>query len=174
MAKRATLEEWPGINPSKVRTDYLEKVFKVDSTRGLVERAGELLKQAYKDDPFQAIAVTGTSGLVMGGIVSYRFGIPLIVVRKPGTSDHHWSSMNVRGYQLPDQYVIFDDLISSGATVNRIYHAVKKDYPESKCVGVVLYLSSSKPYEQISIREEDGYRTIGKLKVYQQEGDNEA
>lgn len=75
---------------------------------------------------YDAIAVSGNSGSIMAGILSINLDKPIIVVRK-GESCHgeqvelpslNWDGTNFT--EQPRRYIIVDDGISSGATIQRI------------------------------------------------------
>lgn len=91
-----------------------------------------------------SIAVTGTSGVIMGAVVSALTGIPLIVVRK-GTEKSH-SSYRVEGFAKPfGTYIILDDLIATGDTMKYIQNSINERAPIDEapipmiCLGVILY-----------------------------------
>jgi adenine/guanine phosphoribosyltransferase-like PRPP-binding protein len=91
------------------------------------------------------IAVTGVSGLVMGGAVSALTGLPLVIVRKEGQSERH-SSHDVEYldslYRF--DYCIIDDLISSGNTIRRIVSNINRTISDSSLKKIYLYQSSYK------------------------------
>lgn len=113
-----------------------------------VDRLVQWLKKSDLD--FEAIAVSGVSGLVVGGALSYATGIPLVVVRKSGDKKH--SDFSVESSLVGDfKYVILDDLISSGSTIKRIITKIErdlrfydnsKDYRVPECVGIILYYAT--------------------------------
>jgi len=93
---------------------------------------------------FDTIAVCGVSGLLLGPILAYEMGKRLVVVRKKDDSSHSCSM--IEGY-CGDKYVIVDDLIASGATVNLIRQhlasglATNGSPPE--CVGFYGYYDTA-------------------------------
>jgi len=102
------------------------------------------LKNPVFDRPTHVVG-TGVSGVLLLSPVSVQSGIPSLVVRKPvdkcpvskGGSHSRktieglcWKTSNIR-------YVIIDDTIDSGATVDRVMEAM--DEIDGVCVGIVLY-----------------------------------
>jgi hypoxanthine phosphoribosyltransferase len=93
---------------------------------------------------YDAIAFRGVSGLLVGPSVAIALGVPFIVVRKEGENSH--ASFNIeRGLPigLVNDYIIIDDLISSGDTVKEINSqlvALKKSSPpfQNKVEGMNL------------------------------------
>lgn len=86
---------------------------------------------------YDAIAVRGVSGLMVGGILSLRLNKPLVVVRK--TKGEH-SEHIVEGVRRDGmRYLIVDDLVCSGATVNDIMAQIEAINHGAQCVGVVVY-----------------------------------
>lgn len=147
----------PGLHPAVTNyhagmvssPGYSRAIFDARAFSVVVDVTAEFLGELIKTKPFQAIAALGNSGVVLAGAVGYKLGIPLLIVRKnlENTHDSRWCN----GYFGCDHYVIVDDLISSGATVdntiNRIERQARhfyedygyKDKSVPRCAGVVLY-----------------------------------
>lgn len=70
------------------------------------------------------MVVTGISGQSIGWPVSYKIGLPLAVVKKEGEKGH--TSGNIIGTGELGDYVILDDLISSGNTINRVVDQINR------------------------------------------------
>ena len=84
------------------------------------------------------VVVSGKSGISMAFAVTMLIDFPLIVVRKPGESSH---GNTIEGRNDFDSYIILDDFVDTGATIDRIIHTInnKADshgYVRPKCVGV--------------------------------------
>lgn len=91
--------------------------------------------QPWKDE-FDAIAFRGVSGAMVAPTVAYLMGKHVLVVRK---SDGNHSSFRVEGPVNLDRYVIVDDLLCTGNTINVIQMEVLRHNEKAKCVGVCLY-----------------------------------
>jgi adenine/guanine phosphoribosyltransferase-like PRPP-binding protein len=125
-----------GLNHSCVY--YLESLLNPQVRKDTVKRVTKILKEFDKVRPFDAIAVSGMSGALIGSTIADRLGKGIIVVRKEDdTSTHSW--YKVEG-AICERYIIIDDLIASGKTVRRIIDQIKKEqYQDAKCVGIYLY-----------------------------------
>lgn len=130
-------------------TDYSGSVFnKPTDYAKLITRTAKrvaLLKKKHKN---LGIAFRGQSGSALAYPVAAKLKMPLILVRKNTESSH--SSYKIEGCTNKDvdNYIIIDDFISSGKTVNTIIREIDKyqsfcDNP-AKCVGIVLYASSKR------------------------------
>jgi adenine/guanine phosphoribosyltransferase-like PRPP-binding protein len=120
-----------------IRTDYLNKVYRVSQFTKTVERAVKVLRKFRRKHPFEAIAFTGTSGAALAYPLSYLLGVPLICVRK-STRDNHFG-YKLEGCMTADNYIIVDDFIESGKTIERVKKSVEKEVIDTKCVGIYLY-----------------------------------
>lgn len=74
------------------------------------------------------IAATGTSGLSAAFALSTTIRLPVVVVRRNGEQAH---SGNVIGTGNLGDYIIIDDLISSGRTINHIVTRLRGAYIHS-------------------------------------------
>lgn len=111
-----------------------------------VEQVAAAIKKS--NIKFDAIAVRGTSGLLVGPGVAAKLGTNLIIVRKPNDSSHgsvleypNGFSSHIKDYLNNNlNYIIIDDLVSSGTTVRLIHSTIGKNEGWiRKCVGIFLY-----------------------------------
>jgi adenine/guanine phosphoribosyltransferase-like PRPP-binding protein len=135
--------------------DYLFKAF-FNSEAALTGAARTILKgfQSFKHNPktkrdeesfetfdFDTIVCTGISGVVFAPALAKKMGRKIAIVRKARDGTH--SSNKVEADCFDDEfgnYIIVDDLISSGNTVKRITKAITKHTRgKGRCVGVYLY-----------------------------------
>lgn len=132
---------------NQIKTGYLEPIFNVKRFSALVEQTIVVatdLRDKYK---FDTIAFSGVSGSAMAYILSYTLKLPLICVRKAGEPSHYPNE----GFKTLDpgdyfegnldvkKYLIVDDRICSGATVNRIRSSIEDRVPTAKCSAILLY-----------------------------------
>jgi adenine/guanine phosphoribosyltransferase-like PRPP-binding protein len=110
-----------------VVSSYISQAFG-DKKRRTVARAVKSLK-AHEGE-FDCIAVRGTSGLLVGTIVSYLLKKPLIVVRKPKSEVSSHASYMVEAETTEGRYLILDDLTGGGETVRSIQKEIKKLHPK--------------------------------------------
>jgi len=120
-----------------------------ESVKGRVQRTAEKIKQFCLESPkkskVHAIACCGLSGLLVAAPVSVELGLPLIVVRKEKETTH--SEFKVEYGILPTKsnvpvnYVIIDDFIDIGATINRIETEIRYNHTQGdfKLRAVFLY-----------------------------------
>lgn len=97
-------------------------------------------KAALKKYDYDAIAVRGVSGLLLGPTLAMKCRKSLIVVRKPDEDCH--SSNVCEGDRGTKRYVIVDDFVDTGSTVTAIMRAVKewqvkKHGIAGECIGVL-------------------------------------
>ncbi len=86
----------------------------------------EIIVQAFLDSvktEFDSIAVSGVSG-IFGALIAKHLGKNLIVVRKLSDGSH--STFPVESGTLPGRYVIIDDLVASGRTVQKMNLRIQK------------------------------------------------
>jgi len=108
--------------------------------RGVVKKVIKDLREVEKTHPFEAIAVQGLSGLLIGPIVAMLLKKPLLAVRKESERCH--SNEEVEGDIDVKSYIIIDDFISSGATCRRIQTALWRKGCKATCVGAYLHYES--------------------------------
>jgi hypothetical protein len=93
-----------------------------------------------KEIEFDTLVFRGFSGAVVGPTVALQLRKPWALVRKPGDTAH--SGRRMEG-GVAGKYVILDDFIDTGTTINAIVEAVSIVSPcRTECVGVVLYEQS--------------------------------
>jgi adenine/guanine phosphoribosyltransferase-like PRPP-binding protein len=142
---------------AKVVTDYLGEVFNSDLFQSMVERAIRQARILKQELGFEAIAFTGTSGSAIAYILGYTLDVPLICIRKEGENTHYrtWDERHkhIEGYVGAKSYLIVDDFISSGKTVDRIMNVIEDNCPECKCVGMLMYQQSERKKDFFSRNE---------------------
>src|SRR5579885_145290 len=116
-----------------IRTDYLDRVYRVNQFTKTVEKAAKTLRSFRRKHPFDAIAFTGTSGAAIAYPLSYLLGVPLICVRK-STRDNHFG-YKIEGCMTAENYIIVDDFIESGSTVNKVRKSINDEYWKSNEIG---------------------------------------
>jgi adenine/guanine phosphoribosyltransferase-like PRPP-binding protein len=137
-----------------VYTDYLQRVYSKKLFAKTIKKTITLVKQLQKQHKFTAIAFSGSSGAALAFPVAYATGLSLIHARKRDSS--HWVEDNsrckggiVEGTLGAKKYIIIDDFISSGTTVDRILRDVNAAYKYRgfayvpKCVAIVVYSTGS-------------------------------
>lgn len=136
------------VQATKILTDYLENIFVPELFQQLVPRAIQKARSIHVEHPYDAIAFTGTSGCSIGFILGYTLNIPIICIRKPDQESHYksWSCEEIRsfeGFNAPQRYLIVDDGICSGKTVERIMTAINNSCGKCRCVAMLMFNSNS-------------------------------
>lgn len=119
----------------------------------IVDKVAAVVKKLREDNPgLTHIVAQGSSGQSVAWPVSYKLGIPVCIVRKPGEQSH---AGEMSGSGDLGNYIIIDDLISTGTTLRRVIKAIADRHERSLgewsvtppmvpvCIGVVLYQDRS-------------------------------
>ena len=97
-------------------------------------------------DDFDAIACSGTSGLIVVPQIAEILNKNILVVRKKCKCQSRAYSEFVLEGVPPRRYVIGDDLVCSGRTIRYIMSEIKEECPRAICVGVYSYMLNSCAY----------------------------
>lgn len=119
--------------------NWLGSLFKKDERVFVVERLVALIEHSGVE--FSHIAVCGISGVGVGSIVAHVMNKSLIVVRKESDDNHSDYAVEVDTKEPIGDFIIIDDLISSGATVQHILDSIEdlKLTGSPSCVHGFLY-----------------------------------
>lgn len=129
-----------------MQTNYLQHVFDQDLFQKSVSKSITIAERLKKEEGFDTIAFSGMSGAAMAFLLSHWMNVPLLCVRKKTDTSHFVSSSrkflegNARDVQ---KYLIVDDFISSGATVQYIIDTIQENKYDAKCVGMLMYAAYS-------------------------------
>ena len=118
---------------------YLEDTLDPKKRRVLINRIVRHLKPIAST--FDAIAVRGLSGMLVGPEVAGRLSKQIVVVRKNDDLTTH-SGHRVEG-SPGSSYIILDDLVDTGKTVDLIRARIA-DKSAAKCVGIYTYFHPQK------------------------------
>jgi adenine/guanine phosphoribosyltransferase-like PRPP-binding protein len=116
-----------------VQSDYLGSV--LDHERQ-AETISWVLRQA-RPFAFDTIVFRGMSGCLVAPTIGFMLNKRLLMIRK--SEDHH-SDHTLEGAIDIKQYLIIDDLIQSGGTINKIDAELRLIVPEAKCSAIILYV----------------------------------
>lgn len=129
---------------AEIQTWYLRHVFNPELFQQAVDRSIAAAEALKKETDFDTIAFSGMSGAAMAFILSHWMNVPLLCVRKRNEQSHYVQQSgkilegNVKNAR---RYLIVDDFISSGATVNHIVESIQVSNLTAKCVGMLMYAS---------------------------------
>lgn len=98
------------------------------------------LRKIAKD--FDTIACCGVSGLMVVPQIAELLDKHILIVRK---DEKRYSEFRTEGV-APFRYVVVDDLICSGTTINHITLCIKEEYPRARSIGVYCYLPKECAY----------------------------
>lgn len=112
-------------------SSYMEPYLKPHSMRTRLR----LASRALREHNFDTIAFRGMSGAVLGPALAVRLDKEMILVRKPGDGSH--SCLKTEGYKRALRYIIVDDFIDTGNTMNIITQAIADFAPDAKCLGLL-------------------------------------
>jgi hypoxanthine phosphoribosyltransferase len=133
-----------------IRTVYLKHVYEPDLFPKMVEKSIAKAEQLRKELKFDTIAFSGMSGAAIAFILGHWLDIPLLCIRRKEEGSHFRSSRPscvCEGNIDTKRYLIVDDFISSGATVNYIIESIDRElfkgYSQPECVGMLMYAGYS-------------------------------
>lgn len=134
-----------------IHSSYLHLVL---TPKGLYAAARRIRTLAKKHRmQFDAVVFTGYSGALVGPLVAAQMGKDPIFVRKEKESNH--SSWTVEGSIDVRRYVIVDDFVSSGRTIERVLAQMREHRHGAECVGILQYNTSA-----ASKRWDHGFRNF--------------
>ena len=85
---------------------------------------------------FDTIACRGISGLAIASLIARDLNKQVAVIRTV-KSKHRGHTVEV--FEVPKKYIIIDDLISSGDTMNEIHASMRRRYYKIQIVHIFLY-----------------------------------
>ena len=118
---------------SYLETTYLHRVLDPKSLNEQINIISRRLRK-YKND-FDTIAIRGMSGALVGSAVAIKLGKGITIVRK---KENRHSYRDVEGNKEHTRYVIIDDLIATGSTIEEIRENMTT-FNNGVCVGIILY-----------------------------------
>lgn len=120
-----------------INTDYLQSVFYPKTFNYKINILYKKLKKFVKINKIDAIAFTGMSGAAFAFPLSLKLKIPLLCIRKKIDKSH--SHLKVEGFIYSKNFIIIDDFIDTGNTINYIVKSINEINHEAECKGIFLY-----------------------------------
>src|SRR5688500_1945769 len=117
-------------------SNYLEEALDPRRAKEIVTTIVKLLTP--KKDSFDAIAFRGSSGLLIGPAVAMAMDKGMILVRKERPHQGHHSRYQVEGDDHADKYIVIDDQVCSGNTLERTKEQVS-EFSGALYIGSVMY-----------------------------------
>lgn len=154
----------------KVHAHYSGSMFDrsilVQRRDDLVLALGSIMRQTNADCLF----VTGKSGIAMAFALLTEYSVPIITVRKPDERSHGVMFEGPTDYE-PKRYLILDDFVSSGTTVERVMaqvHNYCRAVNKPECVGVIEWDRSAgyrDPYRTFDLYDQWGKDSVNVGKI---------
>jgi orotate phosphoribosyltransferase-like protein len=120
---------------------HLQAIMRPGALRYAGERVARMVASTGWE--FDSIAFRGLSGALVAPLVCVLLNKWPIAVRKEHEKAH--SSHVVEGFRSA-RYIILDDLIDSGSTVDRIIYEMTEQHGSAECVGIALYDDTRSDY----------------------------
>jgi adenine/guanine phosphoribosyltransferase-like PRPP-binding protein len=115
-------------------SSHIKQFINPKSLKKHIRNAVKALKEIDKVTPFDTIAFCGVSGCLIGPLLATSLKKEMIVVRKPRDDRH--SSYEVEGNADVKNYIIVDDLISSGDTMSHVKSSIERELTKfAICLG---------------------------------------
>lgn len=114
-------------------SDYMRYTIRTNMLGKAVAASAKFLKG--KD--FDAIAFMGNSGALLAAPLALTLDKPMILVRKPFKKEECHSDYICEGFRVAKSYIIVDDFVQTGTTVNYIKDKIAEWIPDAKLVGVL-------------------------------------
>ena len=114
-------------------SSHLEKILHPNQRQDTIQWIVDVLKPHV--DKFDAIVVCGASGMLLSSVADLLHK-NIILVRK--SSDDTHSTVPVEGPR-DGRYIILDDLIDTGHTIQWVYDTMFSFNQYATCIGIVLY-----------------------------------
>lgn len=124
--------------------NYLSDIFDNANRNKIIKNLVRSIKQ-HTDLDFNAVVVTGVSGLIVGPQVASKLKKQLIVIRKSEKTHSENSVEHLIKYKYDCgtilKYIVIDDLIETGKTIRRIKKKLQYEFDDCKLEskGIFLY-----------------------------------
>jgi orotate phosphoribosyltransferase-like protein len=121
------------VTPEIVASSHMRPLLEEGEREAYISAALKVLEKYH--DKYDTMAFQGMSGAVIAPILARKLGKQLLLVRK--SSDDTHSRLHLEGNHSCKKYIIVDDFIDTGATVERIQKKVYSELPKATCIGVL-------------------------------------
>jgi adenine/guanine phosphoribosyltransferase-like PRPP-binding protein len=120
---------------------YLRSVLDLTERRWIVQRAADAITKHLGE--FDALAFRGLSGALLAPELASVMGKNIIAVRKGESCHSDYMVEASPGTRSSVRYVIIDDLIDTGATVQAIRDEIRRAFPDSQVIGAYCYVEDA-------------------------------
>ena len=128
-----------------IRTTYMGQVYNPVEFEETVNKSIATADKLKEQFGFDTIAFSGMSGAAMAYILAHWMDMPLLCVRRKEDGSHRRSLLPnqlLEGNFGVRKYLIVDDFIDTGSTVNYIIESIAREIPTAKCVSMLMYAGS--------------------------------
>jgi orotate phosphoribosyltransferase len=134
---------------------YMDPLFHPQKFRKVID-AYKLYLQEHPE--VTSIAGCGFSSVPLAAALSAETGRPMTIVRKKDDNLHkEHGGRQVTGYTGAGQYIIVEDTVASGRTVNHIIDEISEAAPDLKLKAILLYCEE---WERRHVRQDGEYPII--------------
>ena len=111
-----------------ILSEAYHRTFKTEELRRKVDQVVSMIRKWQEYEPQFTIShmvVTGISGQALAWPISYLTSMPVCVVRKDNENHH---GLDIQGSGILGDFIIVDDLIDSGRTIERIIAKIWRNH----------------------------------------------
>jgi orotate phosphoribosyltransferase-like protein len=139
-----------------IRSVYLKVIFTQSFFQEAVAKTLAAAKHLKFEHDFDTIAFCGTSGAAMAFILAHELKVELLCVRKKDDGSHflEFNKNPLEGNVDAKKYLIVDDFVCSGRTVNYIIESINTHMPTAKCVAMVMYAATRNDFHSSTVTKE--------------------
>lgn len=123
-------------------TEYIHCAYNMEMRKVVLDKIVQMIRRSGVQ--FDTIVFRGMSGCLIGPSVADILNKPFLMVRKENDGSH--SSHDCEGHADINKFIIIDDLICSGATIDSINRTFASEMPDkaqsANCVAIFLYNQS--------------------------------
>ncbi len=145
-----------------IRTVYLKSVFEPALFQETFDKTVTAARVLRTEVEFDTLAFCGMSGAAMAFVLGLTMNLPTLCVRKERDNAHYrrYKSSPLEGNVGVRRYLIVDDFISSGSTVNYIIRCINSELPSADCAAILLYAEPSRSYGHPHPEEDRSIRIV--------------
>jgi len=138
---------------NRVETDYLGIALDYDSRKTTIQKLISSIKDSNVE--FDCVAFRGVSGALFGPVVADHFNKGMAIIRKDKSHSFCNVEYSIKSKSKNIRYIIVDDFIETGTTINEIIKGMKGSIGQIcqvRCAGIFLYKKSSGRFNQIQYK----------------------
>jgi orotate phosphoribosyltransferase-like protein len=147
-----------------IECGYGWTTFKPETWTKKLQACAKKVASLQKKHKIDALAYTGSSGAAAAYVLGVALDLPVVYVRKKGESSHG-NKVEANTSKPISNYLIIDDFICSGATVESVVKGIEKYAKDNhvkppNCVGVFLYAPTDEKFKTVSMYVNKEHRDV--------------